>query len=102
LTEKEHVIGRGAIVAGGIRVTYGLKEVRISRSSVVIKIFLGGRYEFSRPEVRCTRLAKRKWQFGRWFSVELEDGTTPDIRFAGHNDATVWAFQDMGWPVQIE
>lgn len=102
MTEKEHVIGRGHMMAGGFRVTYGLKEVRVGRSSVVIKIFLGGQYEFSRSEVRCIRLAKQKWAFGRWFSIELEDGTTPDIRFAGHNDATVWAFQDMGWPVGIE
>lgn len=83
-------------------VTFGLKELRLNSARILVRTRLGGRYEYSRQEVRCIRLAKRKWAIGRGFSIELEDGTSPGVWFGVARGPFVRALEDRGWTVEID
>ncbi len=102
MTRADYVARWGGVVEHGATVTFGLKELRISESRITLKTALGGLYDYSRSEVRCVRRAKRRWLVGKWFSIELENETSPEVLFGGNAQTIVKALKDRGWPVEIE
>lgn len=95
-TKGGHTFEHGAVL------TFGVRSLRIDSSQIVVVTVLGGERTFPRDEVRSIRLGKSKGVFGRWFSVEMLDGTEPDLLFGGNKNAILDALENSGWPVEVD
>ena len=102
MTSEEYVTRKGGLIEAGFGLSFGLKELRLNSSRILVRTRLGERYEYSKQEVRYIKLGKRKWALGRWFSIELEDGTTSDVWFGVARTPFIKALEDRGWNVVIE
>ena len=96
----EFVARSGNVMEHGVAVSPGLRELRISAERIFLQTTLGPAREFQRSQVRTVRIGRRRWTFGKWFSVELEDGTIPDIYFGGSKKKIRDALTRYGWPLE--
>jgi hypothetical protein len=98
----DYVTKGGNVIEFGAVNTFGVRELRIGVHGIRLLTTVGGSYEFARSEVKRILRSRRKGFLGKWFSIELNSASDPDVWFGGNAREIVNALRERGWIVAEE
>lgn len=103
LPSSKVVIRKGSVIEHDANVTFGLEELTIGVDEIRVRTAMGGDYRYRRSEVSTVGYGRWRLAFGKWFRLELANGTVAPIEFIVTDaPGVLLALADRGWTTTIE